>query len=395
MLEANGTIDWLICEGRLLADDAAILKGYALRMREAGIPLDRVNVAQRFANPLLVARGTIWTETETQAYTVSREMLATAAFKDSPFDYIQQHRVTLRKKLDQVDRAVDHATYVERAEAGATEFMAFVLEFSDGSTHSSSFTTREPGGFTDRQAAAIEATRHALAAALEPISMRWSSASLLTTYLGDGPAASVLNGTIQRGENWEREAVVMISDLRGFTAMSDNWPPQEVLHALDHYFEAVVKAVHSAGGDVLKFMGDGILSIFPTDEFDSRSRCCDAAISAANAAVDALFAVNQKRLATSRSPLEMGIGLDLGPVTYGNIGTLERLDFTVLGGAVNVASRVQDLCKVIGVPILMTGRLKDLSTLRLEDKGTHNVRGVSTDIDVYTVLNSRLPAASF
>lgn len=384
MSEVQEITEWLLQEGRFLADDSAIVAEYAIRMRKAGVPIERVNIAQRFANPLLVARGVIWTETETRAYTVSRDMLTSSAFKGSPFEYIQQHRVTLRKKLDNIDRGVDHATYIDQAEAGATEFMALVLEFGDGSTHSSSFTTKQPGGFTDQQAGAIEDTRHALAASLEPITMRRSSASLLTTYLGRGPAASVLDGTIQRGENREREAVVMISDLRGFTAMSDSLPAREVLQSLDQYFEAVVEAVHDAGGDVLKFMGDGILSMFPIDAYQNKTACCDAAIQSARGSVEALSNVNQKRSADGNLPLAMGIGLDLGTVIYGNIGTLDRLDFTVLGGAVNTASRVQDLCKKVGVPFLMTRRVVDPSSFVRQSKGTHDLRGLDESLEVFT-----------
>ncbi|MEM9435391.1 MAG: adenylate/guanylate cyclase domain-containing protein, partial [Pseudomonadota bacterium] len=345
---------WLLRTGRMAGDDSDIINAYAGAMLDAGVPITRMNIALRFANPLLAAVAIIWTPEKTQSRPIPRTMLSSSAYRGSPFEYVQENRTLLRRKLTGLDPEQDHATYLEQAAAGATEYLALVLEFGDGSAHSCSFTTSEPRGFTDEQAQIIWETRHALATALEPATMRRTTSSLLQTYLGDGPAKEVAGGTIERGAHAYREAVVMITDLRQFTWMSENWEEAKLLTALDQYFETVVGAVHGQGGDVLKFMGDGVLSIFVIDEDHPRDQQVNCAIKAARVAITGLSDVNVHRRNIGLTDLAMGIGLDVGSVTYGNIGSPDRLDFTVLGSAVNKASRIQDLCKALKEPILIT-----------------------------------------
>ena len=260
-----------------------------------------------------------------------------------------------------------------------------MLEFSDGSAHSCSFTTSQSSGFTDEQANIIWETRHALANALEPATMRRSTKSLLQAYLGDGPAAEVVGGTIERGARTEREAVVMITDLRQFTWMSENWTEADLLNALDQYFEVVVNAVREHKGDVLKFMGDGVLSIFVIDKENSREERNISAINAARLATANLTEVNAQREGVGLAKLSMGIGVDVGSVTYGNIGSPDRLDFTVLGRAVNMASRVQDLCKVLKEPILLTEAVAVYQHCNLRSFGRQETRGVSDPVEIFAV----------
>ena len=376
---------WLINSGRLLGDDQAIVRSYADTLLAAGVPITRLNIAQRFANPLLAAMAIIWTSEGTKSVPIPKTMLSTNAYRGSPFEYVQKNRTLLRKKLADLDPAKDHATYLEQASAGATEYLALVLEFSDGSAHSCSFTTSQSSGFTDEQANIIWETRHALANALEPATMRRSTKSLLQAYLGDGPAAEVVGGTIERGARTEREAVVMITDLRQFTWMSENWTEADLLNALDQYFEVVVNAVREHKGDVLKFMGDGVLSIFVIDKENSREERNISAINAARLATANLTEVNAQREGVGLAKLSMGIGVDVGSVTYGNIGSPDRLDFTVLGRAVNMASRVQDLCKVLKEPILLTEAVAVYQHCNLRSFGRQEIRGVSDPVEIFAV----------
>lgn len=376
---------WLITTGRMLGNDQLILNGYARALLSAGVPVNRISIAQRFANPLLAALAITWAPTGVTTRPIPRTMLATSAYKGSPVEYVQEHRITLRRKLIDLDPEKDHQTYLDQANAGATEYIALVLDFSDGSTHSCSFTTSESGGFTNEQATLIEDTRHALASALEPATMRRSTSSLLQTYLGNGPAAEVVGGTIERGAHTVREAVVMITDLRQFTSMSENWTEVNLLTALDQYFEAVVSAVHANDGDVLKFMGDGVLSVFVIDKERSRAKQNANSINAARAAVAALGDANSLRRQNDLPELAMGIGVDVGKVTYGNIGSPERLDFTVLGRAVNVASRVQDLCKALEETILVTNSVVSEEASKYRSRGSHEIRGVADTIEIYAV----------
>jgi adenylate cyclase len=376
---------WLIAEGRLLGDSVGIVEGYATRLLAAGVPLWRANIAQRFANPLLVAWGVIWTARESRPYEVARSLLGTTSYVGGPFQYVREHLTPLHKSLVGLDRDSEHAAYVELADDGGTDLFANLLEYGDGSVQGCTYVCDHPQGFQDWHLNLIQDTRHGLASALEPVAMRRSSASLLQTYLGAGPAREVCEGTIQRGEHTALEAVVMFTDLRGFTQKSETWDATKLLEALNGYFDVVVQAVEGNGGDVLKFMGDGILSIFPIDGAASREDRCGNAVDAARAALSELEVLNLERTGNGEQALAMGVGINRGPVTYGNIGSPDRLDFTVLGPAVNVASRVQDLCKTLGEPALAT---ESVALCRPDDftlKGGHAVRGVAEPIKVFAL----------
>jgi adenylate cyclase len=216
------------------------------------------------------------------------------------------------------------------------------------------------------------------------------SANILDTYLGPAAGRRVLEGSIRRGAGTRIEAVIWASDLRGFTDRADRLAPDAMIALLDAYFEAMAGAVIGAGGEVLKFIGDGLLAVFPLDgDYDGRT-AADAALAAAEAserAVEALNAAPPPGLAGVEgwAPLRSGIGLHEGEVFFGNVGAPERLDFTVIGKAVNAASRIEGLCKVLGRSILVSGPVAAASTRRLESVGRHDLRGVAEPVEIFAV----------
>ena len=385
MSTADDLNAWLITEGRMLGDPVAIVESYATRLVEAGVPLSRANIAQRFANPLLVAWGVIWTSDETSQYEVTHEMLETSAFLGSPFDYVLSHAKPLHKSLIGLDRETEHEVYLELADAGGRDLFAMYLQYGDGSRHGCTFVSNDPAGFSESDIDLIQKTSIGLTCAIEPFAARKSMRSLLQTYLGRGPSKAVCEGTIKRGERTSLRAVVMMTDLRGFTEKSENWDEATLLQALDGYFDVVVCAVEKHGGDVLKIMGDGILSIFPIDGSEAQDSPCNDAIKSAALALEGLTRLNRERTSTGRAPLSIGVGIDAGQVTFGNIGSPARLDFTVLGPAVNTASRVQDLCKSLGHSILVTDRVTRCAQGPFRDVGQHAIRGVSQPIQLFAV----------
>ncbi|TCL01417.1 adenylate/guanylate cyclase [Shimia isoporae] len=370
---------WLIAEGRLIGDEIAIVKGYCQALVALGVPLARARIAQTYANPLLSAWGIIWTAEKTHRYTVASEVLSTGAWHGSPFEHVVTTRSSLRQRLTGVDLDGKHTLYRELAEAGATDFLAMALEYGDGAVQGASFTTAAPEGFSDRHLEALEHTRHALAAALEPIAMRESQKSLLQTYLGQGPAIEIGQGHIKRGESRKLNAAILFADLRGFTAKSETWPEDQLLAVMGDYFEMVVGAIQDHGGDVLKFMGDGILAVFGDGE--ATKEACQSAASAAQAALQKLETYNQ----TAIQPIAFVVGLDYGDVTYGNIGSPDRLDFTVVGRAVNTASRVQELCKTLGEHVLMTRDVAVQLGTQTRSLGRHRMRGLPEAVEVFTM----------
>jgi adenylate cyclase len=227
-----------------------------------------------------------------------------------------------------------------------------------------------------------------LSAAMEPITMRKSTQSLLRTYLGDGPSEAVCNGTIRRGERTTLEAVVMFTDLRGFTALSDTATEEDLFEALNGYFDVVVQAVEEMNGDVLKFMGDGILSIFAIPTPDVRTLRCEQAVRAAQKALSDLALLNETRAQAHKPSLDIGVGINSGQVSYGNIGSPGRLDFTVLGGAVNLSSRIEGLTKSIGQRVLATKAVADTCPDVFQSCGLHEVRGLTQPIEIFHLLEA-------
>ncbi|MDO6479244.1 adenylate/guanylate cyclase domain-containing protein [Shimia thalassica] len=379
---------WMITEGRRSGDPVKVVSHFCSSLIEAGVPFWRVNIGQRFANPLLIAWGVVWTPDGTESYDVTHERMLTDGYVGSSFEHLMIHRAPLHKSLRGLDPKSDHLSYIEFAEVGGTDYYATLMYYGDGSLHGCTFVTQSDAGFLPEHLKMIEAALPALSAAMEPITMRKSSQSLLRTYLGAGPSQAVWDGSIRRGERTSLEAVVMFSDLRGFTALSDTAKEEDLFGALNGYFDVVVQAVEEMQGDVLKFMGDGILSIFPIVSPDERAHQCRQSVLAAQKILADLAVLNLDRSKAHLTPLEIGIGLNSGQVSYGNIGSPGRLDFTVLGGAVNVASRIEGLTKSLGHRVLATKAIAQETPECFRPCGTHDVRGLDRQIDLFHLIEA-------
>ena len=270
---------------------------------------------------------------------------------------------------------------------GGTDYLATPLEYGDGSVQGVSLVADGAAGFSERDLALIEQLRHPLAAALEPTAMRRSTASLLRTYLGDGPADAVLAGSIRRGDRRHIEAAILFSDLRGFTALSERLDEPTLLGVLDRYFEAVVAGVHAERGEVLKFLGDGALAIFPLAACGDRPAACRAALRAVERAGEALAAAPEDPPA-----LAFTATLHVGEVVYGNIGSPDRLDFTVLGPAVNLVSRLEGLAKQLERPVLCSAAFARALGHAAPALGRFSLKGFDEPQEVFAPpLGARLP----
>ena len=332
------------------------------------MPLLRVRIGQRVSNPMIGAWGVVWTRGGgAELYTVPRGVLATDSFRGSPFEHVINTRSTFHHSLKHLVPGRDHSVLFEQAEAGGTDYLALPIEYGDASVQSAAFTTDRPGGFTDEEVVLIEAVASAIAAALEPAAMRHSMESLLEVYLGSGPASRVVNGAFQRGQTTETEAAVLVTDLRDFTGLSERLSPDVLLDRLGSYFETVVDAVRAEGGDVLKFIGDGVLAAFPAEAVGRREACLRAVRSIARAF---------ERPTVAGTPFVAA--LHVGPVVYGNIGSLDRLDFTVVGPTVNYVSRLEIISKELDRPAVCS---QDVASLlpagMIEDLGTHKLKGIA------------------
>lgn len=370
--------EWLIGPARQAATPQEIVAGIAERLVGAGVPLLRVRIGQSVANPLISAWGVIWSrDGGPEGYTVPRGMLATGSYKGSPFEQVIVTRKSFHKSLENLAPDKDHPVLFELAEGGSTDYLAIPIAYGDGSLQVSAFTTDRPGGFSAAEVRLIEDLAPAIGAALEPAAMRHSMGSLLEVYLGSGPAERIGKGAFKRGETSEIDAAILITDLRGSTALSERLLPNALLDTLGAYFEVVVNAVRGQGGDVLKFVGDGVLAVFPAHEIGRPEACQRAA-----------HAVAQAFAHPKAAGMRFVAALHVGPVVYGNIGSPDRLDFTVVGPTVNYLSRLEGVAKSLDRRAVCSKDVAAAISAEAMSLGPQILKGIAEPQEVFEL---RLP----
>jgi adenylate cyclase len=275
-----------------------------------------------------------------------------------------------------------HAIYGEMRAKGLTDYVAWPFYHTLGKRHIVTFATDRPGGFEDAHIAALSQLLPVLALVSEIRVKNRLARTLLETYVGSHASELILAGATRRGTGTTVRAAILICDLRDFTRISDNWPRDDVIDLLNGYFDAMSEPIERHGGEILKFIGDGLLAIFPLSE----PSACANLLRAVSEARLAMVALNQKNgEESSRAPLNYGIGVHVGDVMYGNIGSRTRLDFTVIGPAVNMASRLETLTKQLGKPVLLSRAFADFvkGEFDLERVGEYPVRGFNDPIELF------------
>ena len=289
--------DWLIDGGRSATSPKRFMAECCERMVAAGLPLWRVGVFVRTLHPEIYGRNFIWKPgAEVELGTVDYNILESPDFHTSPLIIVFQQGLEVRARVD--DPASQRFPIIDdlRAE-GVTDYIALPLPFIGGTVNGSSWTTKQPGGFTDEQLAALRSLARPLARVVEIISLNRMAASLLDTYVGNSAGERIMGGQIRRGHTETMNAAIWLSDLRGFTALSDRLPAETVVDILNHYFDCQVAAIKKHGGDVLKYMGDGLLAVFPIDEYvGDEKQVCSNVLEAAHE-----FARQRRRACSIRS----------------------------------------------------------------------------------------------
>jgi adenylate cyclase len=300
----------------------------------------------------------------------------------SPANEIHDGAVEVRENLER-DPALGrkHAVFDEMRAKGLADYVAWPLYHTLGKRHIVTFATDRPGGFDDADIAGLKMLLPVLALVSEIRMKNRLARTLLETYVGSHAGELILAGATRRGSGTTVRAAIMICDLRDFTRISDNWPRDDVIDLLNGYFDAMSEPIVRHGGEILKFIGDGLLAIFPL----SQPSACANLLHAVTEARQAMIVLNERNGETGRAPLNYGIGIHVGDVMYGNIGSHTRLDFTVIGPAVNMASRLETLTKQLGKPVLLSRAFAELvkSDFPLERVGEHSVRGFSDPIELF------------
>jgi len=336
--DVRAIADWLIDGARSAPLPQDVLAQLCDRLVARGIPLWRVAVFVNTLHPQIIGRRFIWRPGADVEIAEGRfGLFDTPEFRDNPVARVYATRTALRRRLADPGCAMDFPILHELRAQGVTDYLASPLLFTDGAVHVVTCTTRELGGFTDAQIAGIEAIITPLARVAEIRALRRTASTLLDTYVGHDAGERILAGRIRRGDIEEIHAAIWLSDMRGFTALSDREPPRVLIDLLNRYFDCQVPVILDHGAEVLKFMGDGLLAIFSIAGDEAEE--CKRALAAARQAQ-----ANIAELSRSAMPgLRFGLALHIGDVLYGNIGSGNRLDFTCIGPAVNFAARIEKL----------------------------------------------------
>jgi len=374
-------VDWLI-EGaqpsRLPRD---VLLDTCRRTVAAGLPIHRVGVFVRTLHPNLLGRAFIW-QADKNAIEITEaghELLESEAFLKSPIRVVMTEDVEVRRRLADPACPIDFPILEELRQGGATDFLAAPLRFINGEVHAASFATRRAGGFRDHELAALRRLLPPFTRMVEIFGHMQKARNILDAYLGPSAGQKVLAGQIKRGDGQDINAVIWFCDLRDSTTLADSMGRRDFLALLNDYFECVLGPVLEHQGEVLRFIGDAALAIFPVGERPAEA--CAKALAAAREALARMDKLNQGR----EPPLRFGIGLHLGELTYGNIGTPTRIEFTVIGAAANEAARIEALCKELKVDLLVSERVARVLPQPWRSLGLHTLRGVGDKMELFTL----------
>jgi adenylate cyclase len=377
-------IDWLSDGARSAPTPSRMMAECCERLVAAGLPLYRVGIFIRTLHPEIFGRNFIWRpETGVVLSSVDFDIQEAPEFLSSPLALVFREGVEVRSRLHEPSTTPFPFFDDMRAE-GVTDYIAIPLTFVDNMLHASSWTTKQPGGFTDEQLAALKTVLPTLARLIEVIGIRRVTVTLLDTYVGNRAGGRILGGQIRRGHTETMRAAIWLSDLRGFTALSDRLPPESVVEILNHYFDCQVPAILKHGGEVLKFMGDGLLAVFPIAEDDAdRSTVCGHALEAAREASAAVEALRWSDAAGAEERFRFGLALHVGKVLYGNIGGGNRLDFTCIGPAVNLAARLEKIAGRLHRTVVASTAFADATRADWADLGEFPIAGFAKAEQVY------------
>lgn len=374
---ALSIVEWLSGDACHALDDAGMIAGLGCRLRAAGLPVDRLVLHLRTLHPELFARTLAWAPDE-PVETRDREhgIEVSDALRGNPLWRVFDARESL--SVRRTEAGYESLTRIDVYRDRVLEQIDLIpLCNIDGPVSAASFGTTRPDGFTAADRALLHRIVPALRSACELRMLREVELTLLDTYIGAGTAQRVLAGQVRRGHVESVDAALMLCDLRGFTELSNRLAPQEVLALLNAYFDQVVPAIDAAGGEVLKFMGDAVLAFFPQGDADI---ACARALSGAERVLESLSPT-----AGQGDDPSVGIALHYGRVSYGNIGSGRRLDFTVIGPDVNLVSRIQSVCSITRHRLLASERFATLlQDRRLAAVGAHSLKGFERPVRLFT-----------
>ncbi|MDX1400941.1 MAG: adenylate/guanylate cyclase domain-containing protein [Kiloniellales bacterium] len=399
--ETDPLIRWIVSEGLQGTPETRLLDGLCEHLVSSGLPLLRVNISQPTLHPVIGGHLFFWQRSTGASVQEDWQRNVAAAGEDyarTPFEHMMTGGVQhLRCRL--IDgEGCDQFPLLDRFRSeGATDYIALQTDFGEAQSLGparhilTSWQTDAPEGFVSAHLETIERLAPVLALAVKSTSTYRIASSVIETYLGRNTGRRVLGGTIERGAGEMIRAAIWYSDLEGFTKLADTAPKDELLGLMHDYFECMVTTVHEHQGEVLKFIGDGLLAMFNLDDDDAS---CRAALEAADRLSERVAELSDRRRAAGLPVTRYSLALHLGEVLYGNIGARDRLDFTVVGPAVNEASRIEAMCRALDQELIISSDFAQVakassakeSTDRLFSLGRYVLRGVRKPQELFTLV---------
>ena len=383
---SEAVIDWIFRQGRRVERFNDFVYQLAHQLNQQETSVDRLMISLLTLNPQVVATSETWLKSTdvTTPIHASHGVRQTERYIGSPLQVIFDTNKRVRRRLTDLPEDA-HRAYTELAEDGFTDYLALPVLFGEVAEPGAAIiiSTKQADGFSDEEIEGFRRIRDFVAPVMQVHALRHLSRSLMNTYVGQRTSQKVLSGMIKRGDADVIHAALWFSDLRNFTELTESLEAPAVLKMLNDYFEFVSAAVTARGGEILRFIGDAMLIVFPIEPGLDQKAACQAALDSAMDAQTTIQTLNHQRRRHGEPIIEFGVGLNIGEVIYGNVGAADRLDFTVMGPAVNRTARLESLTKSLGSNILFSAEFPDQIDLPVRNLGEYPMKGISTPQVVY------------
>ena len=371
---ARPIIDWLIRNGSFLPGNSSLFSAFCEHVAVTGVPVERISVHLRALQARYRGVSRIWHPGEPlDERFLDHGIEKTATYLESPVRAVVEGNRALEWRLD-APGVLPFGMLEELREQGYTHYAIFPLRYTSGSVNAISWATKRPHGFEPADLAFFEMLLPAYAVITELKAVRRFVNTMLSTYVGHEPMRLILDGQVRRGDLRTIDAALMLVDLRDFTLLSDQLSPRAVVRILNEYFDCVFPPVREIGGEIMEIMGDGVLAIFRHEPTESPADACRDALSAARQALAAI-AERNRRERPGEPLLQAGIALHYGTVSYGNIGSGDRLDFTIVGPDVNLLSRIERFCRELDRSLIMSEPFVGMLGRPMWELGSFELRG--------------------
>lgn len=370
------TVDWVMREAWLCGTPEELTADIARKFLEDGLAISRISVMIWSLHPMIAGKNYVWSkkDNEVRSYAPSYDIFNNPAFVNSPILHVSKGLGGVRQSLTTKNAEFSFPIMDELRAEGGTDYVAMPLPFSNGQINVMTLTCDHPTGFTTANLGLVFECSPVISRLYEVFALRDNASALLETYLGKRTGARVLGGEIRRGDGDHIDAAILFCDLRHSSRLAETLGREDYLTLLNGFFETTTQIVNAHDGEVLKFIGDAVLAIFPAG--GNRQRACVNALESA-------LEIERSLKDDERSDLDCSVGLAFGDVTYGNVGSRERLDFTVIGTAANIAARLSDLGKQLGHRVVASDHFSACVEANMRSLGRHDLHNVASPIEAF------------